>query len=97
MQHNIVYADNSCTQNLKNTGKSHFHAIKQIGQYLLGTQDRGIILHPTNENCLSTYVNGDFSGSWSKEIPHLWHSVLQNTPYLLTCCKESNVFVLVDN
>jgi len=52
---------------LNNPNKMHFLAIKQIGCYLLGTQDKGMILHPTNKNHLGAYVDSNFAGSWSKE------------------------------
>jgi len=62
----------------------HFLAIKQIGCYLLGTWDKGMILHPTNENSLSAYVNSNFVGSWSKETLHLWYFALSHTGYVIT-------------
>jgi len=62
----------------------HFQAVKQIGRYLLGTRDKGMVLHPTNENHLSTYIDSNFAGSWSKETSHLWHSALSCTRFVIT-------------
>ncbi len=62
----------------------HFLAVKQIGCYLLGTWDRGMIIHPTNKNHLGAYIDSDFAGSWSKETSHLRHSALSCTSYVIT-------------
>jgi len=80
----IAYAINSCAHYLNAPNKTHFTAVKWIRHYLLGTQDKGLILHPTNENCLSAYVDSNFVGSWSKQVSHLHHSALSHTGYVIT-------------
>jgi hypothetical protein len=44
--------------------QSHGHAIKHLGRYLLGTCDKGLILHPTDPVNLTCFVDADFSGDW---------------------------------
>ncbi len=78
-QPNIAYAVNSCAHYLNAPNKTHFTAMKWIGCYLLGTWDKGLILHLTNKNHLVAYINSDFSGLWSKQLSHLCHSALSHT------------------
>jgi hypothetical protein len=47
--------------------ESHGHAVKHLGQYLLGTQDKGIILSPTSSMSLTCYIDADFSGNWDAQ------------------------------
>ena len=49
--------------------RSHEVALGRIGQYLLATQDKGLILHPTNDFNMECYVDSDFAGLWNVE-PH---------------------------
>jgi len=83
-QSNIANMVNSCAWYLNSPSKSHFTAVKRIGCYLLGTRDKGLILHPTNENCLNAYVVSDFTRSWSKQTSHLCHAALSQTSYFIT-------------
>jgi len=80
----ISYTVNSCTHYLNNPNETHFIAVKQIGCYLLGTHDKGLIMNPTSENCLSAYVDSDFAGSWSKQTSHLCQLALSCTGYVIT-------------
>ena len=41
---------------------SHEHAIRRIGKYLLGTQNKGIIFSPNPKQGLECFVDADFSG-----------------------------------
>jgi Reverse transcriptase (RNA-dependent DNA polymerase) len=47
--------------------ESHGHAVKHLGQYLLGTRDMGIILSPTSSMSLTCYVDADFAGNWDAQ------------------------------
>jgi hypothetical protein len=45
---------------------SHTEAIQHIARYLIGTADKGIILHP-NDHSFEVYADADFSGLWDKD------------------------------
>jgi len=44
---------------------SHEKAVKQMGSYLFGTQDRGIMYQPDTKKGLECYVDTDFAGGWT--------------------------------
>jgi len=58
--------------------KLSFLAAKQIGQSSFGTWDKGMVLHPTNENCLGAYINSNFAGSLSKNL-----ALMALSPFLM--------------
>lgn len=62
----------------------HEQAVKRIGQYLVGTRDRGLIYTPTSTGQLDMYVDANFAGTWHKEYAHLCGSCLSHTGYVIT-------------
>jgi hypothetical protein len=44
----------------------HGKAINWLCQYLAGTKEKGIVLHP-KEQSFECYVDADFSSNWLKE------------------------------
>ncbi len=40
----------------------HKKAVKYIGQYLLATEDKGVILTPSEKYSLNAFVDSDFAG-----------------------------------
>ncbi len=61
----------------------HENALKQIGQYLKGTIDKGLILNPSNEFKLDCYPDVDFAGLWSRDNKHDPHCVQSCTRYVI--------------
>jgi hypothetical protein len=48
---------------------NHTKAVKQIGWYLVGTVDKGIIMDPTpTDHSFKNYVDADFGGLWDREV-----------------------------
>ena len=56
-----------CAQFSSNPCKSQAEAVKQIGGYLIGTKDKGIILHPDTTQSFLVWAGADFVGNWSQE------------------------------
>jgi hypothetical protein len=64
----------------------HELKVKQIANYLLTTQTKGLILHPTAEWSLNMYVDADFSGLWHNDYAKLLESVLSRIDYEIMFC-----------
>jgi hypothetical protein len=66
---NITMAVSPCARFTHNPKCSHELALEQIGQYLKGTKDRGLILQPADakEIKINCYVDADFAGLWGYE------------------------------
>jgi hypothetical protein len=45
--------------------RSHGEAVKRIGQYLLGTCDKGFILRPDLSKSFECWVDADYCGNWN--------------------------------
>jgi hypothetical protein len=63
----ITYAVHQCARFSSNPRYEHGKAIKHIGQYLMGTKEKGIECTPSDEG-LVCYVDADFAGNWDKQI-----------------------------
>jgi len=44
----------------------HSKAVRQIVRYLLGTDNKGVLLKPDTRKGLEVYVDSDFAGAWDK-------------------------------
>ena len=64
----ITYAVHQCSRFMANPRQSHGEAVKNIGRYLLGTQDKGLIIHPNGQEMFECYVDADFTGNWDRSI-----------------------------
>eukprot|EP00978_Attheya_sp_CCMP212_P002524 scaffold5126_cov29-Attheya_sp.AAC.3 len=63
----LAYASHHCARFSFDPKDSHAQAIKQIGRYLMGTRDKGIILKPNPDMGLEDWVNADFCGNWDRK------------------------------
>ena len=61
----IAYAVHQCARFSSDPKESHANAIKRIVKYLVGTQDRGIILNP-RDHSFDCWVDADFVGNWDR-------------------------------
>ena len=50
-----------------NPCKLHADAVKQIGRYLIGIQDKGIILRPDSAQSFLVWADANFVGNWNQE------------------------------
>jgi hypothetical protein len=62
----ISYATHMVARFSEDPRESHHAAILHIGQYLLSTRARGLILKPNPALSLEVFVDADFSGNWNK-------------------------------
>ena len=59
----IAYAVHQCSRHLNDPRKTHGEAVKNIGRYLLGTCDKGMIIKPDMERSFEVHVDADFCGN----------------------------------
>ena len=63
----LAFAVHQCACFLSDPCKLHANAVKQIGRYLIGTRDKGIILRPDSALSFLVWANADFVGNWNQE------------------------------
>ena len=63
--------------------QSHAMAVKRILRYLKETQDKGLIMAPTEANRVDCYVDADFAGAFAVENPQDPNSVKSRTGYVI--------------
>ena len=56
-----------CAHSAANPKKSHADAVKQIGRYLMGTQEKGLILQPDPKQSFLVWADADFVGNWNQD------------------------------
>jgi len=66
MRPDIAYAVHQCARFCSTPKRSHGDAVRLIGRYLLGTAEKGLIMHPTNES-FDCYVDASHTGKWNQE------------------------------
>ena len=80
----LSYAVHQCARFTSEPKKSHANAVRQIGRYLIGTKDKGIILTP-NQKSFECYADAGFSGDWVKELaPYDISTARSRSGYVLT-------------
>eukprot|EP00978_Attheya_sp_CCMP212_P034334 scaffold143320_cov71-Attheya_sp.AAC.1 len=63
----LAYASHQFARFSSDPKNSHAQAIKQIGRYLMGTRDKGIILKPNPDMGLEDWVDANFCGNWDRK------------------------------
>jgi hypothetical protein len=78
-------AVSQCARFTHNPKRSHELALEQIGQYLKGTKDPGLILQPADakEIKINCYVDANFAGLWGYEHDQDPTSVKRRTGYAI--------------
>ena len=61
----------------------HIVALKRIGRYLKGTQEKGLILCPTDGFDIDCYLDANFAGLYGHEDPQDPHCVRSRTGYVI--------------
>ena len=59
-----------CARFSESPKKSHAEAVKRIGQHLLATRDKGLILHPSKDWHFDCWVDADFACNWHQVDAH---------------------------
>jgi hypothetical protein len=77
-------AVHQCARFSSNPKRTHEQALKRIGQYLVGTANRGLIIRPTKDLTVDCYVDADFAGVFNLEDAEDPRSVRSRTAYMLT-------------
>ena len=88
-------ATSQCARYIHRTKWSHELALIQIGKYLKGATDKGIILKPSdNDNLqLDVYVDAAFSCGWKTEISTNPDSVKSRTGYIIEVANCTVIWV----
>jgi hypothetical protein len=63
--------------------RSHGEAVKRIGRYLLGTQDKGFIVQPDMQKSFKCYVDADYCGNRDPTHSEDPNSVKSQTGYII--------------
>jgi hypothetical protein len=79
----IAFAVHQCARFVSKPTKTHQDAVKHICRYLLGTRDKGIVLRPNNDHCVTAYVDADFAGLWHKDFAHTRECALSRTGFII--------------
>jgi hypothetical protein len=82
----ISMAIHQCARYSSNPKAIHELAVKRIARYLLVTQTKGIVMHPTADMSLNMSVDADFAGRWHKDYTELRDSVLSRTGSVIQFC-----------
>ena len=67
----ISVSVHQCARFTEHPKRSYAEAVKRIGQYLLGTQDKGLIINPKAPWHFDCWVDADFSGNWRYNDAHV--------------------------
>ncbi len=79
----ILFATHQCARYMFAPKLSHENALIQIGRYLKGTINKGLILQPSNEIKLDCYPDADFAGLWNHDDKQDPHCVRSRTGYVI--------------
>jgi hypothetical protein len=79
----IAFAVHQCARFVSNPNQTHQKAVKHLCRYLLGTRDKGLLLRPNQQHCLSAYVDADFAGLWHKDYAHMRETALSRTGFII--------------
>ena len=83
----IAYAVSQVCRFGSNPKKSHARAVKTILRYLKKTENKGIIVKPSEHKFhLNLYCDADFCGLFGQEDPRDVNSVRSRTGYIVTLC-----------
>jgi hypothetical protein len=79
----IAMATHQCARFSICPMRSHEIAVMRIGQYLLGTKDRGMIYRPDLKRGLEIFVDANFAGGWDPEDAKNADNVYSRTGYVI--------------
>jgi hypothetical protein len=79
----IAFAVHQCSRYTFKPTRRHVCAVKRIGRYLKGTQDKGLIMRPSRHLRVDCYPDADFAGLYSHEDSQDPHCVRSRTGYVI--------------
>jgi hypothetical protein len=80
---NISFATHQCACYTHAPKQSHKDALKQIGRYLKGTLNNGLVLTPSDNFKIDCYPDADFAGLWLRDDKQDPHCVKRRTGYVI--------------
>ena len=82
---NICFAFSQCARFVHSPRRSHELALIELGRYLKGTAEKGLIFKPTKDNDfkIDVFVDAAFAGGWTFEPSTSPESVKSRTGYLI--------------
>ena len=83
----IAFAVHQCARYTFQPTTKHVTALKHIGRYLKGTQEKGIIMHPSTAIHVDCYPDADFAGLYNKEDAQDPHCVRSHSGYVICIAK----------
>ncbi len=81
---NCSFATNHCARYMFAPTRKHEQALIQIGQYLKGMLDRGLILSPSKTLHINCYPDSDFTRLRKYEDDQDPYCVLSRAGYVIT-------------
>jgi len=82
----ITFAVNQVSRFCNNPKRSYERAIKRILRYLRGTCNNGIILRPSLQQLLDSYIDAEIGGLWNNDNSCDPTSVRSRTEYVIMFC-----------
>ncbi len=82
-QPDISFATHQCARYTHAPKQSHEDVLKQIGRYLKGTLNNGLVLTPSNDFKINCYPDADFAGLWLRDDKQDPHCVRSRTGYVI--------------
>ena len=79
----IAFAVHQCARYTFKPTTRHLAALKRIGRYLKGTQNKGLILRPSNYLHVDCFPDADFAGLYNHEDSQDPHCVRSRTGYVI--------------
>ena len=81
----IAFAVNQCARYTHHPTEKHANYLRQVGKYLKGTDDKGLVLNPSKNGDISitSYVDADFAGLWNKDEEHDPHCVRSRAGWII--------------
>ena len=71
MTPDISVSVHQCARYTEHLKRCHSKAVKQIGCYLLGTHDKGLIINPRNPWHFDCWADTDYVGNWRYDNAHV--------------------------
>ena len=78
-----MYAIHQCARYSTNPRKEHGDDVRWIGQYLLGTPRKGLILKPDLARSFEVFFDSNFCGNWNKQYARETDSVRSRHGYII--------------
>jgi hypothetical protein len=72
-----------CARYMSKLMRSHGKVVKRIGRYLLGTCNKGFIVHPDKRKSFECYVDADYCGNWDPLHSEDPHTAKSQTGYII--------------